>query len=243
MVAVNFSFGFPCCMEKITQIFEIQILKNNKEEKMSNDIKKVKEFLILCSRCCEEDKNFIEEDKAVKLVFEEFTNNTDISQILVKVVVLNTLYKTRIWDVVKISRHIFNLNIDEELCQGNLKLVSQIMRVNDRNFYSFATKYCHWHRPKIYPIYDQYAENSLYELQKQFKFFKERVTHKNLNDYKKYKEVLDCCIDFFGFDNIWRYKKIDQALWIYGKFLEEELPEELQNQLKIQERSLFTNVR
>jgi len=202
--------------------------------------RKIKGFLSLCSDKFNNHPDFQNADKAVRKVFQTFPQNTDLSDILVKVAVLNTFYKTRIFDVVKISQHILSLNIDGRLRQEDLSLVDNIKsghRIQSKNgneieFLSFATKYCHWHRPKIYPIYDQFAEKALYELQKKFKFFNGRITQKDLKDYSKYKEVLDCCINFFEFGDDWRYKKIDQALWIYGKFLEGKLPREFQNNLE-----------
>jgi hypothetical protein len=206
-----------------------------------NEKEKVKCFLILCSQSFVNYTDFQNADEAVRKVFQTFPQNTDLSDILVKVAVLNTFYKTGIFDVIKISQHILRINnIDERIKQGDLSLVDEIKsghgiqyrNGNEIEFLSFATKYCHWHRPDIYPIYDQFSAKTLYELQKNFKFFNGRITQKDLKDYKKYKEVLDCCINFFEFGDDWRYKMIDQALWIYGKFLERKLPPELQNDLE-----------
>jgi hypothetical protein len=207
-----------------------------------NDREKVKDFLSLCSDKFNNHPDFQNADKTVRKVFQTFRQNTALPNILLKVAVLNTFYKTRIFDVIKISQHISSRieNIDERIEQGDLSLVDEIKsghgiqyrNGNEIEFLSFATKYCHWHRPGIYPIYDQFAGKALYELQKNFLFFNGRITQKDLKDYRKYKEVLDCCINFFRFGKKWHYKKIDQTLWIYGKFLERKLPPELQNDLE-----------
>ena len=72
--------------------------------------------------------------------------NTDMSDILLKVAALNDFYSTNIFSVYPVAKHILSLGIDERLKVGDVTLVSDIQKVNingvGKNFYSFATKYC-----------------------------------------------------------------------------------------------------
>lgn len=58
-----------------------------------------------------------------------------------------------------------SLSIDERLMAGDVTLVSDIQKVVingvEKNFYSFATKYCSHHRPLDFPIYDSYLDKVL----------------------------------------------------------------------------------
>ena len=73
------------------------------------------------------------------------------ADILLKVAALNDFYSTNIFSVYPVAKHILSLNIDDRLMTGDVALVSDIQKVTingvEKNFYSFATKYCSHHRP------------------------------------------------------------------------------------------------
>jgi hypothetical protein len=86
--------------------------------------------------------------------------NVDAGEVSVKVAALNGLYATSIYGIAQMARHIVSLNIDDPLSSGRADpgLVERIARLEQkgkvRRNYSFATKYCSFHRPDVYPIYD-----------------------------------------------------------------------------------------
>ena len=100
-----------------------------------------------------------------KLFFTLCPENTDMSDILLKVAALNDFYSINIFSVYPVAKHILSLGIDDRLKTGDVALVSDIQRVTingvEKNFYSFATKYCSHHRPLDFPIYDSYVEKVL----------------------------------------------------------------------------------
>ena len=55
------------------------------------------------------------------------------------------------------------------LSAGSLVANIEIAGRKRRN-YSFATKYCGWHRPAVYPIYDSYVDACLWFYKKRDKF-------------------------------------------------------------------------
>ena len=61
-----------------------------------------------------------------------------------------------------VAKHILSLGIDARLKAGDVTLVNDIKQITingtQRNFYSFASKYCSHHNPLDYPIYDSYVD-------------------------------------------------------------------------------------
>ena len=84
----------------------------------------------------------------------------------------------------------------------------------EKNFYSFATKYCSHHNPIEYPIYDGYVEKILLHFYKQDNF--SNFKKDDLKDYKKFKQTL---LDFKKYYDIDEYnlKDIDRYIWQLGK--------------------------
>lgn len=91
-------------------------------------------------------------------------------------------------DLIPMAKHIVELNsrvnIDIALKSGDLSIVPQIARGGDlsRIYLSFASKYCNWHNPKSFPIYDRYVANVLCALRKDGKLSSFRKSDEILND-------------------------------------------------------------
>ncbi len=164
-------------------------------------------------------ENYVLQESALdKLFFYTYPNNNGINDILIKASVLNDFYSTNIFSIFPVAKHILKLNIDNRLKNGDETLVNDIANIiingKQKNFYSFATKYCSHHFPKIFPIYDSYVEKVLIYFQKKDRFFKFKKT--DLKDYKIFKNTL---INFKKFYNIDEYnlKDIDRYIWQLGK--------------------------
>lgn len=160
----------------------------------------------------------LQEDALDKLFFELCPENTEIADILLKVATLNVFYSTNIFSVYQVAKHILSLDIDKRLEDGDVTLVDDVKRVtingSDKNFYSFATKYCSHHRPLDFPIYDSYVEKVLIYFKKKDKFDKFKAA--DLKDYKKFKSILISFRNFYGLDQ-YNLKQIDKYIWQLGK--------------------------
>ena len=157
-------------------------------------------------------------------LFGKYPSNQKLRDILIKATALNSLYNTNIYATVKLAKHILNKNIDAKLRDGSPELVDEIAHVEIngklRNNYSFASKYCHWHQPEMYPIYDNYVDNLLWRYQKQDKFSVFKQTE--LRQYKRYKQILEDFKSHYGLSKF-RSKDLDKFLWGYGKdFVEDK---------------------
>ena len=160
------------------------------------------------------------EEAMTKLFGRILPENKNIQDILIKCSALNGLASTNIFEVQYVAEHILALNIDERLDQGDFSLVDDIGKKIDvggnrqRSHYSFASKYCSYHSPDVYSIYDRYVALVLTELQKRDNYsnFKRMEALKN---YETYMMALD---DFRKHYHLnYTKKDLDKYLWLLGK--------------------------
>lgn len=160
----------------------------------------------------------LQENSLDKLFFKTYPNNNDINDILIKCSSLNDFYSTNIYSIFSVAKHILNLKIDARLKNGDTSLVNDIASIDingkQKYFYSFATKYCSHHFPKVFPIYDSFVEKVLMHYQNTDKF--STFKKSDLKDFAKFKSIL---FDFKRFYKIGEYnlKDIDKYLWLLGK--------------------------
>ena len=162
-------------------------------------------------------------DQAIINLFQKFPENKRLEDILLKFSAINTLYSTNIFDKFKMATHIRKLQIDKGLQLGDPDIVANIATGhdirsgktgNEKNFYSFATKYCSWHNNDAYPIYDTIVEKLLIAYRDEDEFSKFEIS--DLKNYKRFKEILDDfkrCYMLTGYNA----KELDKFLWKYGK--------------------------
>lgn len=175
----------------------------------------VEEYLELWNNS---EKDLIQERSLDKLFIKEMRENKEIVDILIKASVLNDFYSTNIYSIFPVAKHILSLNIDERLKKGEPSLVNDIAKVTiagkERNFYSFATKYCSHHNPTEFPIYDNYVEKVLMYYKRVDKFYK--FKRADLKDYERFKEVLIAFKKFYNIDE-YNLKEIDIYIWQLGR--------------------------
>ena len=168
----------------------------------------------------DELEDYVAQEEAIdKLFYGEFKSNDNLQNILIKCSVLNDFYSTNIFKIYPVAKHILSLNVDSRLASNDVTLVDDIAKVtigdSEKNFYSFASKYCSHHKPLEYPIYDSYVEKVLLHFNKVYHFY---TFHKNdLKNYSKFKTVLIKFRDFFGLEEF-NLKELDKYLWQFGKF-------------------------
>ena len=165
-----------------------------------------------------EDHYIWQESSLDKLFHEDYKNNTDLNEILIKCSCLNDFYSTNIFLIYPVAKNIYDLKIDKRLEDGDASLVNDIAHVTingvDKTFYSFASKYCSHHNSIKFPIYDYFVDKMLWYFQKKDKF--SNFVKDDLKDYVKFRNILN---DFKKYYNIDEYnlRDIDKYLWIAGK--------------------------
>ena len=116
------------------------------------------------------------------------------------------------------AKQILSLGIDARLKAGDVTLVNDIKQITingtERNFYSFASKYCSHHNPLDYPIYDSYVDVVL-------RYFRNRDRFTSFvdGDLKDYVHFQGALIDFRVFYGLEEYnlKQLDKYVWLLGK--------------------------
>lgn len=185
---------------------------------------------------------------------EHYKRNTDLDIITTKVVLLNSFYSTRIDNdmLIPLARQIMATRMDNKLIDystdnkpvANCDLVNAIAYcrtpINNwedkiDNRYSFASKYCSWHRPDLYPIVDSYAKGLLIylldinlndeederEIHFPYNFPKgsqKKFSAKNkiLSDYHDYYKAYMMFIEKYKLQDQ-KLKAIDEYLWTLAR--------------------------
>jgi hypothetical protein len=170
-------------------------------------------------------------DAALFDLFARYPDNTNQAHVLLKVVTLNSLYSLLIRvnsqylptdrkyapTVYDVARHIVELKIDAALSRADEALIDRIatVKVAGRNhyYYSFATKYCSFHRPESYPIFDSRVKEYLWQLRNQggLRQFQQQV----LWNYPELKRIIDEMRDQYSLQGF-SYKQIDAFLYLEG---------------------------
>lgn len=191
-------------------------------------VKSSKRFLERCTKAFDKTPGYPLADQVLTEAFKSHPRNHSVHSVLLKVALLNSLYRTQIFDVYGMAEHVLDETLDKYLRKGSLEAVSRIRRGHairrkkgkELDFYSFATKYCHWHRPDVYPMYDWYVNVALRRLNCRLTF-SPRFGAEALRDYPFFKDTVDACRASLNCNRL-DYKRFDQALWILGQLLEGE---------------------
>ena len=169
-------------------------------------------------------RNYRDQEAALTWLFKTYPHNTDLNQVLIKVTALNSLYSTTIYHLTETARHILELkDFDLRVKAGDLNLVEDLatFEVKQKNgvlrkkhIISFASKYCSWHNPEAYPIYDSKVKEKL----KVFKTRQENgLTYKkgDLETYEGFCKAITELRDKFCLGP--SMKRIDRYLWAWAK--------------------------
>jgi hypothetical protein len=151
-------------------------------------------------------------------LFQKFRENTDFGEVVVKTKVLNVLYAANVLAVNIVARHICSLAIDAALKAGNPEIVDKISKVQFsgdkiRHYFAFASKYCSWHNPTAYPIYDGNVEACLWCYKRQDGF---ATFARSGYGYPEFVRRVNAFRDFYGLASF-SYKQLDKFLWSLGE--------------------------
>ena len=184
----------------------------------------------------------IQEWLLMKLI-GEYPTHENKSAVEIKVKLLNLFYSTGIQAVNLMAKNILSIkNIDDRLDKGDCNLVPQIAKLKvgtgDIRFnYSFATKYCAYHQPKKFPIYDSIVAltfASLFEkgLLPKYKYNRGKTNTRNtysktefmekLKEYDFYIKVYNHFMEEYNLTSL-SYREVDSYIW--GVF---KLPEDFE---------------
>jgi hypothetical protein len=157
-------------------------------------------------------------EDTVRLLWETFPQNDKLPHVVLKVLVLNRLYNTRIndVDVTPLAKHIATSGVDSLLMNRSLLAVETICECPGlKRYFSFATKFCSLHYPTAYPIYDWNVNECLWSYQQEDKFADPTFHRQDLSRYATFYRVMSAFRSFYGLDRF-SFKEIDKFLWLQG---------------------------
>ncbi|HOX82995.1 MAG TPA: hypothetical protein PLJ60_02440 [Chryseolinea sp.] len=183
---------FETALKKYLDIFA------NQEMYFVNDLKNLELFK-------KYPLNINADDIRIKL---SAINDTDISQ--------NTLMEDAI-------AHILTLKIDERIKHDDLSVVEDLAHItsNGRIFYllHFASVYCNFHKPEIFPVYSE----------QHIDFYKKYIKENNLsldpekiNTYDVFSKALNDLLERWGLTGKMNYLHIRKFGWLYAETVVKE---------------------
>ena len=174
----------------------------------------------------------IQEDLLQQLL-KKYPDHSNKSAVETKVKLLNLFYSTGIQATNKMSDNILSIDdIDTRLFNGDKSLIAQIATLDfegkERFNYSFATKYCAYHQPTKFPIYDSIVAMTFISLftknlLPKFKYtprkssaqetFTKGEFAEKLKKYDFFVEVYDYFMDLYDLKEYFTYREIDSYIW------------------------------
>lgn len=166
--------------------------------------------------CRKFDDEYGTTERALKDLLRQYSTNDDEAHVFLKVVAVNRLYFAGPLDVHGMAEqiHLHADTIDPALAQGAPSIVDEIARfIVDKTgckFYSFASKYCSWHNPSSYPIWDENVCRYLASL-KNTPFAKPD----NWERYAEFVALMAAFREHYRLD-LSGFEDIDKFLWMNG---------------------------
>lgn len=163
------------------------------------------------------------ESALTDLFLNIYPTNRDLKEVIIKVSTLDSLYSTQLSKykaAIPVAEHIVEIDIDGRLKSGDISVVESIAQnvlPDGRSYrcYSFATKYCSFHNPEAFPIYDSYVDKVLQYFNKRDGFLQGKMNNKiyanyilSINAFNTYYKLESCSI-----------KQLDKYLWQLGSEL------------------------
>ena len=174
---------------------------------------------VVTNACAEHNAVFELDSKAIHSLVTSYPSHTDLPDVLIKVATINQLYRTNIFGVHAVADTIVtNGPVLKHLLENGSCDAVDCIRITDHNgkkinHYSFATKYCHLHEPKMFPIFDSRVERALWRLHDKSEFCTAKQL-RNIRDYLCFKEMLQLLRSRFSLSC--STLDLDRFLYIHG---------------------------
>ena len=173
------------------------------------------------------------QEELLQYLVKEYPNHSNKAAVDTKVKLLNIFYSTGIQATNKMCENILSIkNIDKRLSAGDKSLVPEIANLSlinkTRYNYSFATKYCAYHQPAKFPIYDSIVANtfiSFFEkgLLPKYKYSTRKSTEKEtytktefaakIKEYDFFVDVYDYFMNLYDLKEDFTYREVDTYIW------------------------------
>ena len=194
---------------------------NFSREQLANAIR-------LGSLLFESESGYANSDRGLRSLFRALGAKGDVGSVLVKAAAVNGLYRTAIGNIHKMGEHIARIpNLQTRLQRGDISLVDCIRSNHgirtkkaekEYDFYSFATKYCAWHNPSSFPIWDNLVSRLVSGVYRTLLREYGTLTQEDLKDYGTFSDRHRTLGKELRLQRMGA-KKLDQGMWMVGKAL------------------------
>lgn len=143
------------------------------------------------------------------------TGNHSLDKVMTKVAAIGNPSMWENGGQASMAAHIYSLHIDDRLKNGDLRLVEDICNFkaihNYCMLYHFASKYCCFHYPNLFPIYCSSGHRLVNTL-------RPGMCKDILNHYECYAEMIETIKEEFRLASL-NYLELNKFLWLYEQQL------------------------
>jgi len=177
----------------------------------------MREIILKYSALFDQSADLKTADETINTAVKQWPEHTEIKEVYL----INSIYSTKVFGIYSLAKHITTIpDLSTLIKNGDVEAVTAIQhghkiksKIKEIDFLSFATKYCSFHNPASFPIFDNFIEKYLYKMAKKRNWFP-KITHKKMRDYDFFRNVIDKFRKEFNLTNE-SYKTIDKGLWLY----------------------------
>lgn len=150
-------------------------------------------------------------NRIIASYFGQHPSNSDEFTVVIKVVLVNSLYNTNIRAPLLMANHILNLQyLDKQLQARDIHAVDKIANclAIGRNLLSFASKYAHFSNMEAFPMYDKYVRISMGRFRKSKNY--------GVNSYEDFFRHIELIRKLARLTTV-SWGDLDKYLWLYGQ--------------------------
>ena len=165
---------------------------------------------------------FINDLKNLEL-FQKTPGNKDAEDVRTKVSAINDKEIGNLGILERVVGHIQNLNIDGRLKKSDPGLVEDIAKVDvgvqQHHLLHFASVYCNFHKPDVYPIY---SEQYLSFYRRYIIEYKLPLDPEKINTYDVFTKALNDLVGRLGLAGKMNYLHLRKFAWLYAEHVVKE---------------------
>lgn len=156
-------------------------------------------------------------------LFKKIPQNTNAEDIRTKISAINDTDISRHAIMDEVIAHMLKLNVDEKIKKGDLSVVEAIASVNAKgqSYYllHFASVYCNYHRPDVFPIYSE-QHHEFYK--RYIAEYKLPLDPDKITSYDVFSKALDDLVSRLKLTGKMNYLHLRKFGWLYAETVSKE---------------------
>lgn len=170
------------------------------------------------------------DDRRIQFVMNKYLGNESLKSTLEKCKIINSCYHARVSNehLSKLSEILNGNDIRKLIKDGEIKIVQKVAKISKeitgKYYYCFITKYCSWHNPEAFPIFDNivFRVLKLINIEHNFLLYRKGTQLEpnggdDKNYYQNYVNVIKNSSKLFEACPDINFRNIDRYFWMKGK--------------------------